>query len=435
MSNKLAIEATLPVCAEKDHSKKGVRPFVFIGRMLEVLQDELTNTTSTTTDDYIESESDAWFERRKSLLTASRVAPLFIDTKYTFANEGVSHFVRYFVDPSSKPKPDGFGLWVMNRGSVLEHEARAILECVLDEEFEKHPGLLVDPKYPCIGATDDALLKPNKKRGGGIRLVEFKAPWALVVDSRYAMKYWIQMQIQMGVTSSALGTDKVDGCYMVQFAPAKKIGDKTKMFIRLVERRPDWYAIAREEISRAHRIMTEKIKPLMRKGEELSLQQAKTWCNVFQVAIEGPLKKQLKNSMPRETDFNDDDPIVKEKKRLYRQDERRASDTEKIKDQMFDEETMIDAFSGVKPFDSPVVCETKDSDIRVTTGHTNQQEEHKESKSDERASSIKPMVLWWDTLQVFIDPDQADLIPLRSGAEVKARFTELSRKFQEFHRF
>jgi putative phage-type endonuclease len=135
--------------------------------------------------------TDAWYERRKTLITASDAGnalniPLFAGQKNSRAQ-----CIKDKVSGSFK------GNIFTRHGQESEPYIAQRLEEIFGEEVLEI-GLLVHEKHHWLGASPDGCLS---KSG---RLVEIKAPYRrqVVPGGHVPPGYWCQMQVQMQVSNA-----------------------------------------------------------------------------------------------------------------------------------------------------------------------------------------------------------------------------------------
>jgi hypothetical protein len=150
---------------------------------------------------HMEQRSDAWWEVRKGLLTASEFGAWVIDKKggKVATRAKKSAICKLLAQAAGCPEPPSFDNWTTERGSELEPLA---IEC-----FENATGLTVAPVGFCksvhgkFGCSPDGLIMSN---GEGI---ESKAPLPAthckyVLEGELPAEYKLQVHGSMAVTGA-----------------------------------------------------------------------------------------------------------------------------------------------------------------------------------------------------------------------------------------
>ena len=170
----------------------------------------------------IEQRSEAWFEQRKGLITASNVGAILGLDPYRTPDDVMRQMVRDWHGAEREFTGNAATEW----GTFNEKTAREQFEMIYEPVMEC--GFFVSKEYQWLGASPDGLISFSG-------LIEIKCPYGLRNEQKPVFKtvaeqphYYAQMQIQMLVTDSHY-------CYFYQWTPN---GDSHE----LVEFDIDWIA-------------------------------------------------------------------------------------------------------------------------------------------------------------------------------------------------
>lgn len=141
-------------------------------------------------------QTQEWLDQRAGHITASRISDMLA------GGEGLSrekYKTQLAIERlTGKPLKDGFKNSHMERGNLLEPEARE-LYCFLYGVDIEQTGFLRHPRIEWLGASPDGLIV------GDNGLIEIKSPLPHVhvgylLNKCIPRKYLLQMQLQMAVT-------------------------------------------------------------------------------------------------------------------------------------------------------------------------------------------------------------------------------------------
>lgn len=168
----------------------------------------------------IEQRSEAWFEQRRALITASNVGAILGLDPYRTPDDVMRQMVRDWHGAEREFTGNAATEW----GVFNEKTAREQFEMMYEPVTEC--GFFVRQEFPWLGASPDGLI-------GGNGLLEIKCPFGLRNELNPVFKtieeqphYYAQMQIQMLVTDRYY-------CHFYQWSPN---GDAHK----LVQSDIDW---------------------------------------------------------------------------------------------------------------------------------------------------------------------------------------------------
>lgn len=142
----------------------------------------------------VEQKSEAWYEMRRNMITASDFAQALGDGKFGTQKQLIEKKVMPREDEAAASKTNPFFKW----GHMFEPVACSIYEKmngVVIHEF----GLLQHPEYPFFGASPDGITD------GGVML-EIKCPMRRKLTGDVPNQYYYQIQGQLDVC----GLDECD---------------------------------------------------------------------------------------------------------------------------------------------------------------------------------------------------------------------------------
>lgn len=170
----------------------------------------------------IEQRSEAWFEQRKNLITASNVGAILGLDPYRTPDDVMRQMVRDWHGAEREFTGNAATEW----GVFNEKTAREQFEMMYEPVTEC--GFFVSEEHPWLGAIPDGLVGSNG-------LLEIKCPFGLRNEQKPVFKtieeqphYYAKMQIQMHCT-------KTKKCYFYQWSPN---GDR----LEIVYFDPAWIA-------------------------------------------------------------------------------------------------------------------------------------------------------------------------------------------------
>lgn len=172
-----------------------------------------------------------WFERRKTLMTASDAAGALGIPAF----EGQSGNIR-----NNLIKQKVYGTFKGNmftrHGSDNEDMVRDRLAEILGDEALEF-GLLVHPEHPWLGASPDGIFR----RSGA--MIEIKCPYKRrIVPGEIPHHYYPQVQVQMEVCD-------LSSTYFCQWAPKHLSHTGEEVFdVVLIERNREWFAQHKEAL-------------------------------------------------------------------------------------------------------------------------------------------------------------------------------------------
>lgn len=166
----------------------------------------------------------AWYERRKTLITASDAGPALNIPMFSNQRNPRETCIREKVEKKFK------GNHMTRWGQENEPMICQMLEDIFDEKI-LDVGLLVHNTHSWLGASPDGVME---KTG---RLVEIKAPYKrqVVPGGHVPKAYWCQMQVQMEVSD-------IDQTVFCQWQPAHlNHENKEVLDIVVVQRDRAWF--------------------------------------------------------------------------------------------------------------------------------------------------------------------------------------------------
>ena len=179
-----------------------------------------------------------WFERRKSMLTASNVASFLGVNKYC----SKKRFMQKVCDELAKPpnvktQSPNRGFAACQWGTKHEPEAAVLYSLVTGHKcYPEDVGLINHPTKPFLGASPDRVLCDQPV------LVEIKAPFKRQIQPTEIPPMYIpQVQTQLEVC------DMTD-CHFVQFLPATLCSPGILSILN-VPRDNEWWRQNMQEIS------------------------------------------------------------------------------------------------------------------------------------------------------------------------------------------
>lgn len=180
-----------------------------------------------------EQRTEAWYEIRKGLMTASDAAGAL----------GIPAFAgqRNVREALLKQKVSGSftGNFMTRHGQQHEDAVRDRAMAALGERAWE-VGLVVHPTLEWLGASPDGVTNTG-------RLIEIKCPYRRKpIPHEVPHHYWPQIQVQLACTD-------LDQCYFVQWQPAHLAPDNEEIFsITVVERDRTWFEDNVGELKRFH---------------------------------------------------------------------------------------------------------------------------------------------------------------------------------------
>lgn len=171
-----------------------------------------------------EQRTPAWYEVRKSLMTASNAAAaLGIKPFASFTGDARKAAIDQIVSGSFK------GNVATRHGCQWEDWVRDRFAEIVHEDILEF-GLIKHPSLHWLAASPDGICS----RSGA--MVEIKCPYRRrIVPGKVPGHYMPQMQTQMEVCD-------LDFCYFVQWQPARLNPDRQEIFdIVLVQRDKQWF--------------------------------------------------------------------------------------------------------------------------------------------------------------------------------------------------
>ena len=176
----------------------------------------------------IKQKSDEWFNKRKTIITASDVSSIFevnpFKSKY-----------QLLLDKKNKDFKEVSNVYT-NWGEKYEPLAKQHYESMplIDGERRVHDvGLIIHEKYKWLGASPDGVVefKDDKNKW---YLLEIKCPYKREIKSNYVPRYiWIQIQIQLEVCN-------ISHCHLLQC----KYGNKDVLLnnrLNIIKRDKKWF--------------------------------------------------------------------------------------------------------------------------------------------------------------------------------------------------
>jgi len=170
-----------------------------------------------------EQRTPAWYEVRRTLLTASDVSSA-LDVKPYASYKGSPRADLLKKKLENKPFSNMFTL----HGQRYEDEAKDMMASVLGEKVLDF-GLLIHPEHTWLAASPDGVTLSGK-------CVEIKCPLRRAIQpGKVPEHYWPQVQTQMAVCG-------LDSTLFVQYRPAHMNTDKKPLLdIVVVERDAAWF--------------------------------------------------------------------------------------------------------------------------------------------------------------------------------------------------
>jgi putative phage-type endonuclease len=203
----------------------------------------------------MEQGSDAWKRERAGKATASRMADIMARTKSGYGASRGNYLAELVAERLTGEPTEGFVNAAMQRGTMLEPEAREAYEfdmaCVVEQV-----GFIHHPTIPMSGASPDGLV-------GDDGMVEIKCPGtanhieALLTET-IPQKYLLQMQWQMAVTGR-------QWCDFASYSPALPLS--MQLFIKRVPRDDVMIADMEAEVRAFLAEVDEKVAALTAKFE------------------------------------------------------------------------------------------------------------------------------------------------------------------------
>jgi len=179
-----------------------------------------------------EQRTEAWYNVRKGLMTASDVAGAL----------GIPAFASQRNPREALLKQKVSGTFTGNHmtrwGQANEDQVRERAMQVLGE-VAWEVGLVIHEDLPWLGASPDGVTSTGK-------LIEIKCPYKRVpIPYDVPHHYWPQIQVQMECTG-------LDACYFVQWQPASLNGVEELFTITTVERDRQWFKSVVDELKDFH---------------------------------------------------------------------------------------------------------------------------------------------------------------------------------------
>lgn len=133
--------------------------------------------------DFPKQKSQAWYDSRYTMLTASEISSVLDNNIYMSSYE----LMLNKINPLNNNLVNDATTW----GNVFEPIACKFYE-FLKKEKVHNIGLVKHNLYNWLGASPDGLILSG-------RLLEIKCPLTRAINNTIPLQYWIQMQIQMEV--------------------------------------------------------------------------------------------------------------------------------------------------------------------------------------------------------------------------------------------
>lgn len=199
--------------------------------------------------------TEAWFQARCGLVTASRVADVVAKTKSGYSASRANYMAQIIAERLTGTVADSFTNSAMQWGTDTEPQARAVYELTRGMDVVE-VGFVNHPTIDEAGASPDGLI-------GDKGLVEIKCPnTATHIDTllseAVAGKYATQMQWQMACTGR-------EWCDFVSFDP--RLPDTMQLFVQCVERDDKRIAEFEGEVTKFLAEVQEKVEALATKFE------------------------------------------------------------------------------------------------------------------------------------------------------------------------
>ena len=181
--------------------------------------------------DQWEQRTPPWYERRKTLITASDAAgALGIPAFHGQRGNIRDNLIKEKTCSTFK------GNIFTRHGSDNEDMVRDRLADILGDDPLEF-GLLVHPDLPWLGASPDGIFR----RSGA--MIEIKCPYKrTIIPGEIPHHYWPQVQTQLEVCD-------LETCYFVQWQPAHLAHNGKEVFdIVLIQRDRDWFQRSKETL-------------------------------------------------------------------------------------------------------------------------------------------------------------------------------------------
>ena len=179
-----------------------------------------------------EQRTEAWYEVRKGLMTASDAAGALGIPAFASQKNPREALLKQKVTGSFTG--NHMTRWGQHHEDGVRERA---MQCLGEVAWEV--GLVIHQDLPWLGASPDGVTNSGK-------LIEVKCPYKRVpVPNEVPHHYWPQMQVQMECTD-------LDACLFIQWSPKERNGFGEIFTITTVERDRQWFAENRDRLKAFH---------------------------------------------------------------------------------------------------------------------------------------------------------------------------------------
>jgi len=154
----------------------------------------------------IEQNTDEWFQLRMGLITASNFAAVMAFPGKPFGKGALDYAMKVAIESKTKRMIETYQNDYMERGKILEAEAREVYEHMTFSEV--HPGgIAISGRF---GASADGQMEDNGVIE--IKCVKYNTHFKRLMEGGYDSSYQWQMRGQMWLYD-------VDWCDFISYCP------------------------------------------------------------------------------------------------------------------------------------------------------------------------------------------------------------------------